>query len=303
MFIRSFALFMTCGALAALAADKRPVFRVGVDLVVLDFTVTDGDGRYVSGLQPDEIRVLEDGISQQIDSFSEGTVVVRTGRTTPAEFSGTNVFILFDTSNAMYDGFAYAEDSIADFIRGLDPADSVAVYSFSRNLSRLAPLGRDRERAIAGLRDAVAGAETALYDSLLLTLRDAAKVPGRKVVVVFSNGPDDASVLAPDDVRRVAEEEGVPIYVVSTRDKDAITMAVFNRMTEGTGGKLMISRKWETHRAAFHDVGEDIRRYYTLTYYPEGNERQDFRKIDVQILKENGERLHVRARRGYRPRS
>jgi VWFA-related protein len=302
MVMRSIALFVTC-ALAAPSADQKPVFRVGVDLVVVNFTVTDGNGRYVSGLQPEDIRVLEDGISQQIDSFSEGKVVVRSGRTQPSEFAGTNVFILFDTSNAMYEGFAYAEDATADFIRGLDPADSVAVYSFSRNLSRLAPLGRDLERPIAGLRDAVAGAETALYDTLLLTLRDAAKVPGRKVVVVFSNGPDNASVLSPDDVRRVAEEEGIPIYVISTRDKDAITMAVFNRMTERTGGQLFISRKWESHRAAFQSVGEDIRRFYTLTYYPEGSENQDFRKIDVQIVKENGERLHVRARRGYRPRS
>jgi VWFA-related protein len=301
MFIRSFALFVLCTV--ALAEDKKPVFRVGVDLVVLDFTVTDGNGSHVSGLQPDDIRVLEDGITQHIDSFSEGKVVVRSGRAQPAEFSGTNVFVLFDTSNAMYEGFAHAEDAIADFIRGLDAADSVAVYSFSRNLSRLAMLGRDREGAIAGLRDAVAGAETALYDALLLTLRDAAKVPGRKVVVVFSNGPDNASVLAPDDVRRVAEEEGIPIYVVSTKDKDAITMAACDRLTSGTGGKLMISRKWQSHRAAFVEVGEDIRRFYTLTYYPEGNDRQDFRRIDLQIVRENGERLHVRARRGYRPRS
>lgn len=302
MFIRAFALFLTC-TLAVPATDKKPVFRVGVDLVVLNFTVTDGDGRYISGLQPEDVRVLEDGISQQIDSFSEGKVVVRSGRAEPSAFAGTNVFILFDTSNAMYEGFARAEDAIADFIRGLDPADSVAVYSFSRNLSRLAPLGRDHERAIAGLRDAVAGAETALYNTLLLTLRDAAKVPGRKVVVVFSNGPDNASALAPDDVRRVAEDEGIPIYVISTQDKDAITMAVFDRMTERTGGKVLISQNWESHRAAFQSVAEDIRQFYTLTYYPEGSGNQDFRRIDVRIVKENGERLHVRARRGYRPRS
>ena len=51
---------------------------------------------------------------------------------------GTNVFVLFDTSNFMYHGFVYAEDAIADFVRGLDRADSVAVYTFSRNLSRAA---------------------------------------------------------------------------------------------------------------------------------------------------------------------
>ena len=49
--------------------------------------------------------------------------------------------------------------------------------------------------AIAGLRKSVAGDDTALYNALLLTLRDAAKVPGRKVVIVFSNGPDNASMV------------------------------------------------------------------------------------------------------------
>lgn len=299
MLIRSYALVLAC-ALAAAAGD-RPVFRVGVDLVVVNFTVTDGEGHYVSGLQPGDFRVLEDGEPQHIDSFSEGKAVVRTGRPLPPEMNGTSVFVLFDTSNAMYETFTHAEDAIAGFIRGLDPADSVAVYGFSQNLSRLAPLGRDRHRAIAGLRDAVAGSGTALYDSLLLTLRDASAVAGRKVVVVFSNGPDDASVLAPDDVARVAEEEGIPIYVVSTRDDDAISTAVFNRVTDRTGGRFLVSLAWQSHRAAFASIGEEIRRYYTLTYYPEGNENLDFRTIDVRIVNENGERLQVRARRGYRP--
>ena len=55
-------------------------------------------------------------------------------------------------------------------------------------------------------------------NGLLLTLRDAARVPGRKVVIVFSNGPDNASMVAPDDVRAVAEDEGIPIYVISTNE-------------------------------------------------------------------------------------
>ena len=146
----------------------------------------------------------------------------------PDAFVGTNVFVLFDTSNFMYRGFVYAEDAIADFVRGLDRADSVAVYTFSRNLSRAASLTRDHGDAISGLRNSVAGDDTALYNALLLTLRDAAKVPGRKVVIVFSNGPDNASMVAPDDVRAVAEDEGIPIYVISTNEvnKDPISSGV-----------------------------------------------------------------------------
>ena len=80
------------------------------------------------------------------------------GMERPDAFVGTNVFVLFDTSNFMYRGFVYAEDAIADFVRGLDRADSVAVYTFSRNLSRAAPLTHDHFNAIAGLRKSVAGA-------------------------------------------------------------------------------------------------------------------------------------------------
>ena len=78
----------------------------------------------------------------------------------------------------------------------------------------------------------MAGDDTALYNALLLTLRDAAKVPGRKVVIVFSNGPDNASMVAPDDVRAVAEDEGIPIYVISTNEvnKDPISSGVFRRI-------------------------------------------------------------------------
>ena len=84
------------------------------------------------------------------------------------------------------------------------------MYTFSRNFSRPAPLTHERNDAILGLRKAVAGDDAALYNGLLLTLRDAAKVPGRKVIIVFSNGPDNASMVAPDDVRAVAEDEASP---------------------------------------------------------------------------------------------
>ncbi|MBC8165834.1 MAG: VWA domain-containing protein, partial [Bryobacteraceae bacterium] len=183
-----------------LAAQEHPVFRVKVDMVVLGFQVTDNKGRYVNGLRPKDFRILEDGIVQKPATFAEGnkpplyvrddgsteSISAKAGEERSDAFTGTNVFVLFDTSNYMYRGFVYASDAIADFIRGLDRADSVAVYTYSRNLARASGLSRDRGDAIFGLRKAVAGDDSALYNALLLTLRDAAKVPGRKVVIVFS---------------------------------------------------------------------------------------------------------------------
>jgi VWFA-related protein len=221
----------------------------------------------------------------------------------PDAFVGTNVFVLFDTSNFMYRGFVYAEDAIADFVRGLDRADSVAVYTFSRNLSRAATLSREHADAITGLRKSVAGDDTALYNALLLTLRDAAKVPGRRVVIVFSNGPDNASMVAPADVQAVAEDEGIPIYVISTSEvnKDPISSNVFRRLATRTGGKAYWAKTWQRQVEAFDDIREDLGNSYTVTYYPQTNPNENFRKIEVEITTDPGKKYRVHARPGYRP--
>jgi len=216
---------------------------------------------------------------------------------------GTNVFVLFDTSNYMYRGFVYASDAIADFVRGLDRADSVAVYTYSRNLTRAAALTKERNEAVSGLRNAVAGDDSALYNCLLLTLRDAARVPGRKVVIVFSNGPDNASMVAPDDVRAVAEDEGIPIYVISTNEvtKDPISSNVFKRISTGTGGKSYFAKTWQKQVEAFEAIREDLGNSYTVTYYPQPNPNEGFRKVTVEVLSDVGKKYRVQARPGYRP--
>jgi len=321
-------LGVTAGAALLKAQDaQRPVFRVKVDMVVLSFTVTDSHSRYINGLKNTDFKIYEDGIVQKMATFAEGTKppmqVLEDGSTRPltagepAEapgnpgidlhsdaFVGTNVFVLFDTSNFMYRGFVYAEDAIADFVRGLDRADSVAVYTFSRNLSRAATLTRDRGDAIGGLRKSVAGDDTALYNALLLTLRDAAKVPGRKVVIVFSNGPDNASMVAPDDVRAVAEDEGIPIYVISTNEvnKDPISSGVFRRIATRTGGKAYWAKTWQKQVEAFESIREDLGNSYTVTYYPQSNPNDGFRKITVEVVTDVGKKYRVRSRPGYRPR-
>jgi Ca-activated chloride channel homolog len=314
-------LMLVSGGLLWLYAQDRPIFRVKVDMVVLSFNVTDNKNKYVTGLKPKDIKVSEDGILQKINTFGEGNrppvVVHADGTVTPLNpettldkdtksgdsFVGTNVFVLFDTSNYMYRGFVYASDAIADFVRGLDRADSVAVYTYSRNLKRDASLTKDRSDAISGLRKAVAGDDSALYNALLLTLRDAAKVPGRKVVIVFSNGPDNASMVAPDDVRAVAEDEGIPIYVISTNEvnKDPISAGVFRRISQRTGGKSYFAKTWQKQVEAFESIREDLGNSYTITYYPQPNPNEGFRKINVEIVTDIGKKFRIQCRPGYRP--
>jgi Ca-activated chloride channel homolog len=323
---------VAAGALAAVDIVKAQeklssLFHVDVDLVVLNVTVTDRRGRYIKDLKPDQFRVFEDGVPQQLASFGEGNAapisVAAIGTRTVTEatapgsqpappapdtlnesFAGTNVFILFDTSNFMYRTFVYAEDAIADFIRGLDNADSVALYGFSRNLTRHSELTGDRLEALKGLRSSVAGDQTALYNALLLTLRDAAQVPGRKVVIVFSNGPDTASTVGPDDVGSIAEDEGIPIYVISTKElnRDAVSSNAFRRITNRTGGRAFFAKTWQRQSEAFVSIKDELESSYTLTYYPQNNPNAGWRNIEVALTGDDLKRYRIRTRNGYRPK-
>jgi VWFA-related protein len=276
---------------------------VDVNMVVLTFSVTDKKGNHVSGLRPEDIRIFEDGTEQKIASFAQGSSLFRLDNGGPGS-GGTSVFILFDTSNRMYSSIPYVCDAIADFVRRLGPADSSAIYTFSRNLFRAAPLTQNHNQVRAGLSNVSAGDDTALFNSVLLTLRDAARIPGRKAVVVFSNGPDNASVLSPEDVGRVAENEGIPIYVISTRDaaQDRTLFLALQRLTMRTGGKLYCARNWQQQAEAFTSVREDIGNSYTAYYYPTPNENLGYRSIRISVVSPGGKDYHVLARPGYQPR-
>jgi VWFA-related protein len=204
----------------------------------------------------------------------------------------------------MYEGFVYAQDAIADFIRSLDTPDRVALYSYSRDFLRAAPLTSDRNAVLRGLRTTVAGDDAALYNAMLLTLKDAATLTGRKVVVVFSNGPDNASMVAPEDVREFAQAEGISIYMVSTREahQNPVSTAVFQRMSVSTGGKAYFAKNWKDQQDAFNSIRDDLAHLYSLSYYPVTNPNHGWRSITVKLNGEYLKKYQVRTRSGYRPR-
>jgi VWFA-related protein len=222
-----------------------------------------------------------------------------------ALIAGASVFILFDTSNYMYHGFVYAQDAIAEFVRSLDRPYRIAFYSYSRNFSRICLLTPDRSAALMGVRETVAGDNAALYDALLLTLKDAAHFSGRRVVVVFSNGPDNTSMVAPEDVREVAQTEGIPIYMISTMQArlDPVSTTVFERMSASTGGKSYFARSWQDQAKAFASIRDDLAHLYTLAYYPQPNPNYGWRSINVRLVGDRFKNYRVRTRSGYRPRA
>jgi VWFA-related protein len=222
--------------------------------------------------------------------------------TMQSQISGANVFVLFDTSNYMYRGFVFAQDAITDFIRSLEGANKVAFYSYSRDLSRNSALTADRTQVLRGVRSTVAGDDAALYNCLLMTVEDAARYSGRKVVVVFSNGPDNASLVPPEDVAELAQSTGTIIYMISTREAqlEPISTAVFERMSKATGGKAYFARSWGDEKKAFAFIQEDLAHLYSLSYYPQPNPSTGWRTITVKLVGKDMQKYHIRTRAGYR---
>jgi len=314
------------------AQETEPHIRVIVNLVQLNVAVTDNKGNYITGLTPHDFVISEDGISQTIATFAEGNEptrrlidnagtegkpdsapaipashsddpALRSPETLGSLVAGANVFVLFDTSNYMYRGFVFAQDAISDFVRSLEMADQLAFYSYSRNLSRAATLTTDRGKVLRAVRTTVAGDDAALYNCLLLTVRDAAQYTGRKVIVVFSNGPDNSSVVPPEDVAELAQSTGIAIYMISTQQAklEPISTTVFERMTAATGGKAYFAKTWRDERRAFASIRDDLAHLYSLSYYPQPNPNMGWRTITVKLTPERAKKFHLRTRSGYRP--
>jgi VWFA-related protein len=317
------------GGETGIAAQESHDFRVVVNMVQLNVAVTDKNGNYVTGLRPKDFAIAEDGIVEKMATFAEGNEPARSLRefadqdssgtasgdlaknssdgalpsTFESQVRGANVFVLFDTSNYMYRGFVFAQDAITEFIRSLETADKIALYSYSRDLSRAAPLTSDRSQVVRAVRSTVAGDEAALYNALLLTLKDAAQNKGRKVVVVFSNGPDNSSVVPPEDVAEFAQSAGVSIYMISTQKArlEPVSTAVFDRMTAATGGKAYFAKDWKDEHRAFASVRDDLAHLYSLSYYPKPNGNSGWRAITVRLVGDQLKKYKLRTRNGYRP--
>ena len=299
----------------ASAQDDRMRLRVDVTLVQVNVAVTDSKGNYIRDLKPENFVVLEDNIPEKLATFEEGhdspQIVLNPSAASEASpmpgeklarAGESNLFILFDTSNYMYRGFVFAQDSIADFVRSLEGVDRLALYSYSRDLSRVAPLTTDRLRVLRGVRETVAGDDAALYNGLLMTVKDAAPLSGRKAIVVFSNGPDNASLVPPEDIAELAQSTGTIIYMISTRQaqSEPISSAVFERITKTTGGKAYFARDWKDERQAFASIRDDLAHLYSISYYPQPNPNRGFRKITVKLVGKDVQKYHIRTREGYR---
>ena len=181
----------------------------------------------------------------------------------------------------------------------------MAFYSYSRDLSRATTLTPDRNQVLRGVRTTVAGDDAALYNALLLmTLKRCGPEYGKKSSgQVFSNGPDNYSMVPPEDVAELAQSKGIPIYMISTREAklEPVSSTVFKRMSAATGGEAYFAKTWREQQKAFASIRNDLAHLYSVSYYPQPNPNRGWRTITVKLKGERMRKYHIRTRNGYRP--
>lgn len=272
-----------------------------VALVNLYAIVRDRQGNYVNDLTRDEFRLTENGRSQVIQRFS-------------AERKPLRIAIVLDTSLSMEGRkLEAAQESAADLADLLQPGDEALVVAFNDTVQVTQDLTTDRAALDGAIRSTQAKGGTALYDAVWQTAEHLDRFDGRRVLVLLSDGRDEASSgLEPGSLHTLKEaleralRSEVMIFAIGFDPPPDGAFDFYNRrslesilkeMGESTGGRAFFSSRPGKLQKAFKEVAEDLRHQYSLAYTSDDARRDgSFREIRVTTTRPG---LEVTTRRGY----
>ena len=288
-----FAALLLAPAVAAFAGPPPPVFRTETRLVLLHATVKNQRGELVTGLAREAFTVSENGRPQAISVFRQHDVPVSVG-------------ILIDNSKSMRGKRARVEAAALAFVLASNPQDEVFVASFADKAQVDVPFTSDETVLAAGLKrlDSIGG--SAVRDAVLVgeEYLEAHATRDRKVLLLITDGLDNASVAPPERVRKRAEGSDIVVYAVGLLDADDASRAdrardAMDELTEPTGGLAYYPASVEHTNEAVLEIARQIRHQYTIGYTPLAQGLDgSYRKLKV-VAKGTG-RLTVRTRAGYR---
>ncbi|HEV8631821.1 MAG TPA: VWA domain-containing protein, partial [Thermoanaerobaculia bacterium] len=262
---------------------------VDVDLVEVYTAAFDEHGRPVQDLAGTDFEVREDGRPQTMRKFQKVTNL-------PLQFG-----MLVDTSASMADSLPEVQQAALGFFRdSLEPADRAAVLTFSEEPRLATPFTGDLERLSAALVGLKAERGTALWDSLVFALHYFQGTPGRRALLVFSDGADRGSKYTFDQALAYAEHSGVSVYAISFGGAGTSLLEGARRLgklTEATGGRAFVLGGVGELAKTYDAIDEDLRSQYLLVYQSDGN-GPGFRAVDVRVRRPG---VTTRAMRGYIP--
>lgn len=281
--------FLSTTGWAASEKNQPPGFRVDVDTVVVRVSVMDPLNRYVVGLKREDFKLFEDKIEQTVTHFSNG----------PAPLS---VGFVFDTSGSMEDNILSARNSVVSFLEQSDPDDEYVLITFNdraRLLQGFTSRGEDIQNEIS---ISSPKGRTALYDALYLGLekmRDARH--DKKALIIITDGEDNSSRYTFTEVKELAQESDVLIYVIGERGELGFGRFVISDIAGLTGGRAFFPDSFKQLEYLVDLIHAELRAQYLLSYTPT-NRRLDgrWRKIKVRLDSPEGlPDLKVRAKEGY----
>jgi VWFA-related protein len=267
---------------------------VDVPLVVLHATVTDRQGSLVADLREHDFEVYENGVAQHIKLFKNEDIPVAVG-------------LVIDHSTSM--GLKLAEVTAAAraFVRSSNREDEVFVVNFNEIASLGLPAAIrftddtvELERAIVTKH---ARGQTALYDAIAMGLEQLQTATwDKRVLIVVSDGGDNASQRNLDQVMKLAGESSAVIYTVGVFDQQDPDRnpGVLNRLARATGGEAFLPGQLSEMLAIGERIARDIRHQYTIGYAPSNPARDgSYRAIRLLARTEGQGKLSVRTRTGY----
>lgn len=263
-------------------------FQSDSNLVEVYTTVTDNRGRYIDDLSLGQFNLINGKDPQTIIAFEPQT-------------SDLSVALLLDTTGSMVDTIASLKRAAIKLIDSLRPHDSVAVYSFSDQVTELAPYTTNRGISKRAVMDARPDGNTALYDALTRIGHELTGRSGKKVVIVFTDGRDTASTLTVDAAIERAKVAGIPVYTIAQGEATANPelLRQLTTISNATGGVPYQIRNPDDMAAVFEKVAADLAHGYLLFFHAPSGEDHAWREIHVII---DGQKdLRVRAREGYYP--
>jgi Ca-activated chloride channel homolog len=262
------------------------VFRASGRLVEVHATVTDGRGRYIDDVPRAEFTLLDDGKPASVSSFENRS-------------SAVSVALLFDATGSMQSALPALKSAALRLIGELRPADAVGVYSFNAAVTELQPFSTDKPAAERAVLRAQALGGTALYDALVRVNRDLAGRPGKKAIVVFTDGDDNASMLTAGIAIARAKAAGAPIYSIAQGSalRRPELLGLLADISNSTGGLPFAIREPAEILKVFESVSRDLTHGYLLTFQPPPEENNGWHSIKVTLRSSKGRT--VRAREGY----
>jgi Ca-activated chloride channel homolog len=289
-------LFAAAGA-TVLTAGQGQRIRSGVELVSLNVTATDGQGKYATDLNEEEFEVYEDGAKQKLTFFSKTQQPI-------------SLSLLLDTSASMDERMGIAQEAAIGFAKQLHKDDQASVIDFDSQVRVLADFTNDAVALEKAIRTTVPNGSTSLYNALYIALKELKKVKTksptdirRQAIVLLSDGDDTSSLIEFDQVLDLAKRSEVVIYAIGLRAGEIQRREfkeaefVLKQLANETGGRAFFVADARELAKIYQGIWDELSSQYALAY-SSGNPKRDgaWRRVQVRLLRPN---ITARTKLGY----